>query len=63
MLRNFQIMAFKYVAGTSLNSHENIFYLRSTYYQIAVFISTVFVTHHHLDPPKVVQNRSFPGFK
>ena len=29
----FEIMAFKHVAGTSLNSNENIFCRQSTYYQ------------------------------
>ena len=33
MLTVFEIMAFKHVAGISLNSDENTFYRQSTYYQ------------------------------
>ena len=32
MLSVFEIMAFKHVAGTYLNSDENTFYRKSTYY-------------------------------
>ena len=77
MPRVFEIMAFKHVAGTSLNSDENTFYRQSTYYQTvlrfhiclkeifansvclsimenydkraALLLSTVFVTHQHVD--------------